>query len=134
MTRKEARDFMMKVCFQMESNGKFSVDQEKEYLDKEDLSGQTKYCKEIYSLICNKKEEIDEFIAKYSKEWSIKRMPKTDLAILRIATAEILYLDDIPDSVSINEAVEITKVYGEEESSSYVNAILGNIKKEKDQA
>ena len=134
MTRKEARDFMMKVCFQMESSGSFDVDHEKIYLKKQDLSGQKDYCKELFSLICNKKEEIDQNISEFSKKWSISRMPKTDLAVLRVATAEILYMDSVPDSVAINEAVEMSKVYGEDESSSYVNAILAQIKKVKDQA
>lgn len=52
-------------------------------------------------------------------------MPKTDLAVLRVAACEILYMDDIPDAVSINEAVDLAKKYGTENSPSYVNGILG---------
>ena len=54
-------------------------------------------------------------------------MPKTDLAIIRLAACEILYLENIPDAVSINEAVDLAKTYGTEDSAKYVNAILGKI-------
>ena len=59
-------------------------------------------------------------------------MPKTDLAVLRLAVCEILFLDEMPDSVSINEAVELAKKYGEEKSSSYINGILGSISRSKE--
>ena len=70
-------------------------------------------------------------IRKHSKRWSISRIPKTDLAVLRLAVCEILFMKDIPDSVAINEAVELARAYGEENSPSYVNGILGAIAREK---
>ncbi len=71
--------------------------------------------------------EIDEAIARTSKHWTIQRMPLVDRNILRLATYEILYCDSIPVSVSINEAVEMAKVYGGEDSSRFVNGVLGRI-------
>lgn len=59
-------------------------------------------------------------------------MPKTDLAIARVATAEILYMDDIPDSVAINEAVDLAKKYGGQGSSKFINGILGHITRNKE--
>ena len=56
-------------------------------------------------------------------------MPKTDLAILRIAVCEMIYMDDIPDSVSINEAVEMAKKFGDDDSPKYINGILSSIEK-----
>jgi N utilization substance protein B len=72
--------------------------------------------------------EIDELIEQTSANWSLERMPLVDRAILRIATFEMLFLDDIPCSVSINEAVELAKSFGgEDESSRFVNGVLGKI-------
>jgi transcription antitermination protein NusB len=71
--------------------------------------------------------DIDEAIGRTSKHWTIQRMPVVDRNILRLATYEILYVDSIPVSVSINEAVEMAKVYGGEDSSRFVNGVLGRI-------
>ncbi|MFU8890828.1 MAG: transcription antitermination factor NusB [Anaerosomatales bacterium] len=82
------------------------------------------------SLIAGTEEhlaEIDEAITRTSKHWVISRMPLVDRNILRLATYEILHLDSIPVSVSINEAVEMAKVYGGEDSSRFVNGVLGRI-------
>ena len=79
-----------------------------------------------------KKKEIDEKISSNCRNWTVNRMPKTDLAVLRLAVCEILFLDDMPNSVSINEAVELAKKYGEETSFSYINGILGAISRSED--
>ena len=70
--------------------------------------------------------KIDDYIRKYAKGWSLERMARVDLAIIRLALYELLFMDDIPISVSINEAVELAKKYGNEKSSSFINGILGN--------
>ena len=62
--------------------------------------------------------------------WDINRLPKADLAILRTALAEILYVDSIPANVSINEAVELGKIYGDERSYAFINSVLGKINRE----
>ena len=118
---------MMQVFFQMEACGDFDVNNRATYFKDNNFKAQKEYCNELYSLVCNKKEEIDQEIDKYSKNWKASRMPKTDLAIIRLAACEILYLENIPDAVSINEAVDLAKTYGTEDSAKYVNAILGKI-------
>jgi N utilization substance protein B len=70
---------------------------------------------------------IDETIGEVSENWSVSRMPLVDRNILRIATYEILYDAEVPPSVAINEAVELAKVYGGEDSSKFVNGVLGKI-------
>jgi N utilization substance protein B len=72
-------------------------------------------------------KEIDAEIIKYSEDWKIERMANTDRNILRMAIYEIKYLEDIPPGVTINEAVELAKKYGDEESGRFVNGILGNL-------
>jgi N utilization substance protein B len=72
-------------------------------------------------------KEIDAEIMKYSEDWKLERMANTDRNILRMAVYEIKYLDDIPPGVTVNEAVELAKKYGDEESGKFVNGILGNL-------
>ena len=137
MNRQKAREYMMTVLFQMEAMNDFNVDEIDHYLNNEvrgiKLGNQKKYCEDVYSLICNKVNEIDNLIASNSKKWNITRTPKTDLAILRLATLEIMYIDEIPDSVSINEAVELAKTYCEDNAPSYINGILGAISRGKEE-
>lgn len=77
--------------------------------------------------IISKLEEIDEKIISVSKGWKIDRMGKVDLCIIRLGCYEILYDEDIPVNVAINEAVELAKKYGSDESYSFVNGILGKL-------
>jgi len=77
--------------------------------------------------VCEKKEELDQIISKASINWRIERMSRVDRNILRIAVYEILFMDDIPPKVSIDEAVELGKKYGTEESGAFVNGILDKI-------
>ena len=132
MTRREAREFMMITCYQMDLVGGFDVDRHDELLNDKKLGNQNNYVEIMFSLLCNKIDEIDEKIQAHSETWDIKRIPKTDLAAIRIGALELLYMDDVPDSVAINEAIELAKKYGEESSSVYVNGILGALLQEKE--
>ena len=71
--------------------------------------------------------EIDEKIAGAAKGWKLERIGKSDLSILRLGVYEMLYDDDIPVGVAINEAVELAKSFGENESASFINGILGKL-------
>ncbi|GFP27794.1 transcription antitermination protein NusB [Candidatus Hakubella thermalkaliphila] len=77
--------------------------------------------------VAEKKEYIDDLIQESSRHWSLERMPIVDRNILRMAIYEILFMEDIPLKVSINEAVELAKTYGTDESGRFVNGVLGNI-------
>jgi N utilization substance protein B len=72
-------------------------------------------------------EAIDDVIAKHLKGWTIDRISKVSLAILRLAVYKILYLEDIPESVTIDEAVELCKKYSTVEDSAFVNGVLGSV-------
>ena len=77
------------------------------------------------------KDELDAKLDSISNNWSVSRMPLMDLAILRIALYEMLYMDMVPISVSINEAVEMAKEFGgEDDSPKFVNGMLGNVARE----
>ncbi|AEH45734.1 NusB antitermination factor [Thermodesulfatator indicus DSM 15286] len=85
------------------------------------------FAKELVNGVAEKQEEIDKIIEKYAKHWKLSRMSATDRNILRLATYELLYRPDIPERVSINEAIELAKSFGSDESASFVNGILDAI-------
>ncbi|NLM37839.1 MAG: transcription antitermination factor NusB [Firmicutes bacterium] len=74
-----------------------------------------------------KREEIDNVLQHYSQDWPLVRMASTDRNILRLAVYELLYRSDIPVEVTVNEAVEIAKKYGDEDSGKFVNGVLGTV-------
>jgi N utilization substance protein B len=88
----------------------------------------TEYCRDLLLGVEAHQARIDRLIEETSENWALSRMPLVDRNILRIAVYEMLYHDDdVPDSVAINEAVEMAKVYGGEDSSKFVNGVLGRL-------
>jgi transcription antitermination protein NusB len=85
------------------------------------------YAREIVVGITEHGDEIDELIETYSQGWTIARMPAIDRALLRIGLWEILFNEDVPDSVAIAEAVESARVHSTEDSAGFVNGLLGRI-------
>lgn len=86
------------------------------------------YAESLVKGVCAHREEIDSRLMSTSENWALDRMPVVDRAILRLAVYEMLYVDEVPVSVAINEAVELAKAYGgEDESSRFVNGVLGKI-------
>ena len=79
----------------------------------------------LVKLIDENRNEFDGFIERYSHGWKVDRISKTALAVLRCALCEIIYMDDIPDSAAINEAVELDKGYDEPDTVAFVNGVLG---------
>lgn len=79
--------------------------------------------------VMEKKNDIDDIIEKLSSNWKVSRMAGVDRNIIRIAIYEMLYLKDIPPKVSINEAIDVGKKYGTEESGAFINGILDSIRK-----
>lgn len=133
MSRKLAREIVMKKLYQNEFECEYHLDSMTD--EERELVGVEKYRDYMDKLllgVLDKQEEIDRKIEENSKKaWKLNRLPKVDLSILRIALYEILYMEDIPEKVSINEAVELAKKYSTEESSKFVNGLLGGaIKKE----
>ena len=95
----------------------------------------SEYAEMLVEGVSSHLEEIDEKLMASSENWALDRMPVVDRAILRLAVFEMLYVDEVPVSVSINEAVELAKAYGgEDESSRFVNGVLGRISRLEDAA
>ncbi len=140
--RRLARELTIQFLYQVESvkgianEDDFEGDLEAfwELRGDKDVDGEVKEFMEILARgVCENVKGIDEIINKYSSHWKVHRMASIDRNILRMALYEILYLDEIPPPVTINEAVEIAKKYGSEESSSFVNGILDRIRVAKEQ-
>ncbi|MEE1352502.1 MAG: transcription antitermination factor NusB [Acutalibacteraceae bacterium] len=92
----------------------------------------TPFTRELVAKTLENLNTVDEEISRFAVGWSLGRMNKVSLAILRLAVAEILYFDDIPASVSINEAVELAKKYASQKDGSFINGILGSIAREQE--
>ena len=139
MSRKIAREVAFKIIFSNELE--FENDTLKELIEniisdvelvettnKNDISSEDKkYIEQVVSGIAEKREELDEKIKTYLKGWTMDRISKTDLAILRLAVYEMLYREDIPCKVSINEAVELAKAFCEETSPAFINGVLAGV-------
>lgn len=94
----------------------------------DDISAEDKkYITEVTEGVADKLDELDEKIKPYLKGWTMDRIGKTDLAILRLAVYEIFYRDDIPYKVSINEAVELAKAFCDDSSPSFINGVLAGV-------
>jgi N utilization substance protein B len=85
------------------------------------------YTVELVEGIASHRTEIDEILAQYSEGWTIERMPGVDRAVLRVGLYELLWADDVPDAVAIDEAVELAKALSTDESPKFVNGILGRV-------
>ena len=130
MSRRELREQIFKILFGVEFH---SADELEEQIGlyMEDLGDIRKkdadYMTGKVRSIVEHMDEIDGMINQASKNWKTTRMAKAELSILRLAAYEIKYEDDIPVSVSINEAVELAKLYGSDHGPAFVNGILSGM-------
>ncbi len=124
MTRKEAREETFILIFEKQFNEDSLEDILQSAVEVRDIEPDD-YIRNVFFGVYENLEKIDEIISENAVGWSLKRISKTALAVLRLALYEICYIDDIPNSVSINEAVELCKKYATKEDASFVNGILG---------
>ena len=131
MSRKVARERVFKILFAIDI-GENTVEEAQDLAVPHisDESQKKFILKEVEGVLKNI-AEIDDIINEFSSDWSVDRMAGTDRNILRLAIYEILFSKDIPVSVSINEAVEISKKYCDYQSYKFVNGLLGSIAKRK---
>jgi N utilization substance protein B len=130
MSRIETREHAMELLFQIG----FRNDPISDQIDlfKEaypDVTDDEDYFLDIVYGVINSRDELDMKFVPFLKRWKLERLPQTDRIILEIAVYEILTVEEIPTSVSINEAVKLAKKYGTDNSSSYINGVLSNFVK-----
>lgn len=129
MTRKQAREEAFILIFEKEFNDYALEDILSLAEEVRDLKAD-EYIKNVFFGVFENLEKIDEIISQNAVGWSIKRITKTALAILRLAIYEIKFYSEIPVSVSINEAVELAKKYATKEDASFINGILSTVAKQ----
>ncbi len=130
MTRKEAREQAFIIIFEKEFNNEYSLEEIIDAANDADLFCADEFAISLAQNTINEIDKLDETISLNLKGgWKINRISRVALAILRLAVCEMYYFDDIPVSVSINEAVELAKVYAPEEDVSFVNGLLSSVSK-----
>lgn len=128
MTRKQAREEAFVLIFEKV----FNPDSVQEILElANDVRGlePNDYIKTVFFGVYENLEKIDNIISKNAIGWSIQRISKTALSVLRLSLFEIMFMEDIPVAVSINEAVELCKKYATKEDASFVNGLLSTVAK-----
>ena len=126
MTRKELREQAFIMLFEYSFIGE-SADELFDIANEVGVEIKDEYFTGVVSKAIDNISLLDETISEYSKGWNTQRISKVALAALRLAITEIKFFEDIPDSVSINEAVEIIKKYATEQDASFANGILGSV-------
>lgn len=129
MNRSKAREILMQAVFQMDARGTADERLLESLINESGAEkDQEEFIRKNFRLIAENLDEIDERINEHAQKWSTGRMPKADLAILRVAVGEAGF-GDTPKAVAINEAVELAKDFGGEGSPKFINGLLGKILK-----
>lgn len=129
MTRKQAREETFILIFERQFNNDPLDELLELAVEVRDIEPDD-YIKQVFFGVYEDVEELDKIISDCAVGWSILRISKTALAVLRLALFEIKFMTDIPVSVSINEAVELCKKYATKEDASFVNGILATVSKQ----
>ena len=130
-TRSELREKAMIILYQIDIMKNQNIEYNVEELIKDNLEIDNEFVRELVYGVITHEEEIDALANKYMKNWTIDRIDKTGAQILRIGIYELLYEDDTPNVVAINEAIELSKKYSDDKVRKMINAILDKIIKEK---
>lgn len=151
MSRHDAREKAMQLLYQIDSQDSSPSEQIDLFLEQRTpLAGQETdieeedgssavvvleesdqvYLKNLVRGVLAKADELDAMYSKFLKRWTVDRLPRVDRVLLRMGTYEMLYSDDIPNSVAISEIIRLCKIYAEEDSYSYINAVLGKVNAE----
>ena len=127
LTRTQAREKIMIILYQIDFYKKENISYDLDEVFKENLEIDNKYVRDIVNGVLENIDNIDKIINKYLENWNLNRLGKTDKAILRLGTYELLYFDT-PDVVAINEAVELAKKYSDDKVVKLINAVLDKIR------
>ncbi|MBV1756996.1 MAG: transcription antitermination factor NusB [Dethiosulfatibacter sp.] len=127
MSRKDTREELMKLFYMVDINDTISDFDLEKYLEYLEIMVDVDYFRRTAENFRRYVLEIDRLIDIYSNDWKLNRIARIDFAILRLAVCEMEFDDSIPVSVSINEAVEISKKYSSSDAHKFINGILGNI-------
>ncbi|CCQ91988.1 Transcription antitermination factor NusB [Nitrospina gracilis 3/211] len=130
--RRYSRELVVKFLYLVDMNEGPVAEQLEQFWERNTCQPEIKqYAEDLLNTIFSNKKAIDTLLEKYSDNWTLSRMAVIDRNLLRLATCEILYGNSVPPKVAIDEAVEIAKKYGSEDSPNFINGILDRVLKEK---
>jgi len=126
MDRKIARAHAMKLIYEWEMGGDGGEDTRINLLGVETGEKESEFMNRMFEGVVANQEELDQRISKHLRSWTIERLSKVDLAILRLGAYE-LQLGEVPVGIVINEAVELANQFSSEKAGSFINGVLGNL-------
>lgn len=132
MNRVKSREYLLQLAYQMEINSETALETFNSFMENEDISKDDldlAYIKSGLLGIEENKEKLDSLIESQLVKWKLNRISKVNLSILRISTYEMLFAEDVPGKVSINEAIELCKKYSDNKSVSFINGVLDKVYK-----
>lgn len=127
MNRSKEREQAFMLVFEKSFNPELNVEDIFSMAIESDFMKPSDFAQRLALTTVENIDEIDSKINEYSSGWTVDRITKVSLSILRIAVCELLYMDDIPVGVSINEAVELAKTYAGKDDSQFINGVLGAV-------
>ena len=129
LSRQELRALVIQLLYgtEFESQNLKSLKKAYFFSKKEQISLKDSFIQERLKSIQKNREKLDQVIMEHSENWKKERMSLIDLNIMRLAIFEILFCEDIPDKVALNEAIELSKKFGDDNSSSFINGILNQV-------
>ena len=130
MSRREIREQIFKILFRVEFHEREDMPEQLQLFMEElgqEENKDTRYIQEKYGNILERIGELDAMVNQVAQGWKTSRMGKADLAIIRLAVYELKFEEDVPEGVAINEAVELAKSYGTDDSPSFVNGVLAKL-------
>lgn len=130
MTRREAREQAFMVLFEKIFDEESTISEIVEIAKENELIKINNFAEALLKAVEDNSEEVDSIIEANLQDWTLSRLPKVSLAVLRLAVAEIKYIDEVPDGVAVNEAVELAKKYGTSVDASFINGVLGAVAKD----
>lgn len=128
MNRREARKQAFLLLFQYKFQPEETETMLEDLFQEKDSGQQKEYIKNVVLGAVEKVDELDRVLGEYSKDWSVDRISSVSLAVMRLAAYEMMYVEDIPNAVAVNEAVALAKEYEGEEAAPFVNGVLGKLK------
>lgn len=128
MSRRQAREKAFEIVFMIDLCDSVELELDRLALELKEHKKHMKYIEKTVLAVCENKEKIDSLITENLEEgWSFTRLSKMTVAILRLCIAEMLYIDEIPSAVSIDEAVELSKKFGDENEPAFINGLLAKL-------
>ena len=126
-SRHRARERALQLLFQYDIHGKPGLWLDMFWKENEATDDVKAFAERLVAGVLEKKKELDALIGKYATNWKISRMPIVDRNILRAGVYELLWMDDVPAKVTVNEAIELAKSFGDDDASKFVNGVLDQV-------